>query len=354
MKIGVPGEIKNQEGRVALTPAAVAALVQSGQQVLIQQGAGVRAGFADQHYQEAGAQLCTTPQQVYDEAEVLVKVKEPQASEVGWLRPGQLLFCYLHLAAAADLTSQLQERRVSALAFETVSAPDGKLPLLAPMSRIAGALAIQLASVYLTAVQGGKGCLMAAIPGLPRTQVVVLGGGVAGTQAALLAAQMGAQVKVFEQRPEVCERLGQLHPGVTPLPAVAGPMGEAIASADLLVGAVLVPGAKAPKLVPRSWVAAMPKGSVIVDISVDQGGCIETIHATTHTEPTYVEEGVVHCAITNLPGIVPHSATQALSSVLLSYVQQLAQAGTQWQQLPWVQSALNVHQGKVQLAALTR
>lgn len=348
MRVGIVRECKNQEGRVALTPWAVAELVRTGQDVLVESGAGVAAGFADAMYLQAGARLAADVAMVYAEAQLLVKVKEPQPHEVAMLRSGQLLFCYLHLAADPALAQALAQQGVSALAFETLTDEKGQLPLLVPMSRVAGALSIQLGAQLLCRSAGGKGKLLTGLPGLQPAQVVVLGGGVAGTQAALSAAHLGARVLVFDRKPSVWECLGRLHTGIIALPAEQEPMRQAVEQADLLIGAVLVPGAKAPRVVPKNWVKAMQPGSVIVDIAIDQGGCVETIRPTTHSDPFYVETGVLHSAITNLPGVVPRSATEALSSVLWPYVLELVQ-NQHWRTLNWCHSALNVDAGRILL-----
>ncbi len=350
MKIGLPKECKIMEGRVALTPAAVASLVAAGHELIVQQNAGVLAGYSDHAYGQAGASLEADASEVYAQAELVVKVKEPQSHEISWLRSDHVLFCFLHLAAEPALLAGLLQQKTTAIAFETVMLSGGALPLLAPMSRIAGALAIPLGAQYLTSVAGGRGVLLSALPGLPRAHVVVLGGGVAGGQAAMLAAAMGARVTVFDRKPEVWDYLSRQHPAITTLSIEGGAVDAALTDADLLIGAVLLPGAKAPSLISRQQVAAMQQGSVIVDISVDQGGCIATTRPTTHVQPAYVEEGVIHLAVTNLPGIVPRTSTDALSAVLLPYVHRLSQ--TDWRHDPILCAAINVEAGRTVLPAL--
>lgn len=325
MKIGIVAERKPLEGRVALVPAAAGELVQHGQRVLLEAGAGQPSGYSDAEYRALGVTIAPGAT-VYAEADAIVKVKEPLPDEVTQLRAGQVLFCYLHLAANPGLATALQARRVTAIAFETVEV-DGKLPLLAPMSDIAGRLAVQIGATLLHRPQGGSGILLGGLPGTPRGQVVVLGGGVAGGNAAHVAAALGAQVTVFDRVRERFEQMTALGPNVTARMSYESDVAQAVAEADLLVGAVLVTGARAPRLVTRRMVKTMRPGSVIVDIAIDQGGCVETMHPTDYRAPTYVEEGVIHFGVTNMPGAVPRTASQALSAALLPYVLRLARDG---------------------------
>ncbi len=351
MRIIIPRECKVFEGRVALSPAAVGELVRAGHEVCVEVGAGHAAGYADDAYQKAGAGLQSDRHALYAEAALIVKVKEPQVEEWPLLHAGHRLFSYLHLAAAPDLLQALQQRQLTAVAFEAVQ-ESGRLPLLAPMSRIAGELAIQWAMQYLSAPMGGKGLLLQAIPGCQRARVLVLGGGVAGTQAALTAARLGAQVTVVEKRAERWPELESLHPGITACPAQVERWQALLAQADVLVGAVLDPGARAPCLVDRNMVRSMQAGSVIVDIAIDQGGCIETMRATTYADPVYCSEGVLHCGVSNLPGAVPRTSSEALSAALLPYVLRLAAAD--WRQDAVLAAAIQVADGSVVAPVLRR
>jgi alanine dehydrogenase len=324
MRIGVPKETKIREGRVALIPPAAAELVRHGHEVLIQAGAGVASGYADADYQAVGAQILPDLASLYGRAQMIVKVKEPQPSEYSLLRADHILFSYLHLAAAPELARELAQRGLTAVAFETV-AEHGKLPLLAPMSDIAGRLAVQIGATLLHGYNGGRGVLLGGLPGSERGNVVILGAGSAGGSAAIAAAQLGAQVTVFAPHRASLERMHALGPNVTALPSYAPLMERALEIADLLIGAVLIPGAKTPKIVTREMVKRMRPGSVIVDISVDQGGCVETTRPTSYEKPTYVEESVIHFGVTNMPGAVPRTASQALSAALASYVLRLSQ-----------------------------
>ncbi|MFP5350420.1 MAG: alanine dehydrogenase [Gammaproteobacteria bacterium] len=326
MRIGIPTEIKPKEGRVALIPPAAAELVKDGHEVLLQSNAGNGSGYSDDDYRAVGVRIVSDARAVYGEAQMIVKVKEPIAPEYPLLRPDHILFSYLHLAANPELAQVLKQQRLTAVAFETVEA-DGKLPLLAPMSDIAGRLAVHIGMNLLHHYNGGRGVLLGGLPSSERGRVVVLGAGVAGGNAAAVAAGLGAEVTVFAPDRPGLERMHALGPNVTALPAFATLIERAVSEADLLIGAVLVPGARAPKIVTAAMVKRMRRGSVIVDISIDQGGCVETMRPTTYDDPTFVVDGVIHFGVTNMPGAVPRTASQALSTVLLPYVRRLAARG---------------------------
>jgi len=323
MQIGIPKEVKTREGRVALIPAAVSELVRGGHEVLIQSGAGAVSGYPDEDYRQAGARIVPDAAALYGAARLIVKVKEPVAAEYAWLRRDHILFSFLHLAAAPGLAQALVEKGLTAVAFETVEA-DGRLPLLAPMSDIAGRLSVHIGTTLLHSHAGGRGVMLGGLPSVERGHVVILGAGMAGGNAAAVAAALGARVTVFAPRREELERMHALGPNVTALPSYTPLIAEAVAGADLLIGAVLIAGAKAPKLVTAAMVRSMRPGSVIIDISVDQGGCIETTRPTDYDHPTYMQDGVVHFGVTNMPGAVPRTASQALSTVLMPYVRRLA------------------------------
>ena len=350
MIIGIPREIRVLEGRVGLTPAAAGQLVTQGHGVLVEQGAGVLSGYSDDAYQVAGATLVTDAAAVYSQAEMIVKVKEPQPEEVAMLREGQLLFSYLHLAAEPELMRSLQKSGATAVAFETVETDQRQLPLLAPMSDIAGRVAVQVGTHLLHQPQGGRGILLGGVPAAERGSVVILGAGVAGGNAALLAAAMGAEVKVFDLNRDKLAQMRALGGNVTGLHPYPDALHEAALNADLLIGAVLVTGERAPHLVSADTVAGMREGSVIIDISVDQGGCIETTRPTDYTDPVFVVDGVVHFGVTNMPGAVPRTASQALSAALTPWVSRLAQAD--WQQNPALARGINVQNGEVVHPAL--
>ena len=326
MRIGIPKEVKVREGRVALIPSAVSELVRHGHEVFIQSTAGVASGYLDEDYQSAGAQIAPDAAALYGGVQMVLKVKEPIASEYPLLRKDHILFSYLHLAALPKLAQTLKEKGLTAVAFETVEA-NGKLPLLAPMSDIAGRLSVHIGTTLLHGHAGGRGVMLGGLPSTERGHVVILGAGVAGGNAAAMAAALGAQVTVLAPTREELERMHALSPNVTALPSYVSHIAEAVASADLLIGAVLIPGAKAPKLVTADMVRQMKPGSVIIDISVDQGGCIETIRPTDYDHPTYIEHGVLHFGVTNMPGAVPRTASQALSTVLTPYALRLATEG---------------------------
>jgi alanine dehydrogenase len=344
MRIGIPTEVKPLEGRVALVPEACGDLVRAGHQVFVQAGAGLASGFDDQHYRAGGAEVLADAAAVFGEAELIVRVKEPYGSDLQHLRGDHTVFSYLHLAALPDLTRRLCDIGLTAVGFETV-VDGGALPLLAPMSDIAGRLSIQIAAHLLQRPMGGRGVLLGGLPGAPRGRVVVLGAGHAGGRAVMTAANLGAEVTVFDKNRERLDFMHRYGPNVTALYPYGDALAAHIQGADVLVGAVLIPGAKAPHLVSRAQVASMGPGAVVADIAVDQGGCVETTRASTWDDPYYVEEGVTHFCVTNMPGAVPRSASLALSAVLLPYVQRLARPD--WRDDPALAGALNVSGGNV-------
>jgi len=343
MRIGVPREIKPWEARVALVPHAVAALVEAGHEVFLQAGAGQGSGFGDDEYAVHGARIVADAGALYRAAQLIVKVKEPVLAEYPLLQAEHILFSYLHLAANGPLTQALQKARVTAVAFETV-VQDGALPLLAPMSDIAGRLAVQIGATLLHAPAGGRGILLGGLAGTERGQVVVIGAGAAGGNAVRLAAALGAHVTVFDKLPSRLSAMVSVGANVTALPAYEETIADAVRHADLVIGAVLVTGARAPRVITRPMVAAMRRGAVIMDIAIDQGGCVETMRPTDYGSPTFVEEGVVHFGVTNMPGAVPRTASQALSAVLLPYVQVLAVSGAGDKRLS---GGLNVQAGRI-------
>ncbi len=327
MLIGVPKETKDQEFRVGLSPSSVRVLTENGHQVFVETGAGAGAGFPDEDYILAGGQIVPTAAKAWNQ-ELVVKVKEPLPPEYQFLQKGQLLFTYLHLAADRKQTEALMASGVSAIAYETVELPDKRLPLLVPMSIIAGRLAVQIGARFLERQQGGRGVLLGGVPGVKPGTVVILGGGVVGTEAARMAVGMGARVQILDISVDRLAYLETLFGSrVELLYSESLQIETVIPQADLLVGAVLVPGRRAPTLVPRSFVQKMHPGSVIIDVAVDQGGCVETLHTTSHSNPTYVDEGVVHYGVPNMPGAVPWTATQALNNSTLPYVVKLAANG---------------------------
>ncbi|HEY9891764.1 MAG TPA: alanine dehydrogenase [Candidatus Sericytochromatia bacterium] len=326
MEIGVPKETKDQEFRVGLSPSSIRVLCEAGHKVFVETHAGTGAGFTDEDYEQAGGKVVQAAE-AWDR-ELVVKVKEPLKSEYQFLQKGQLLFTYLHLAADRGLTEHLLDCGVSAIAYETVELPDGRLPLLTPMSIIAGRLSVQIGARYLERQQGGRGVLLGGFPGVRPGNVVILGGGVVGTEAARIAVGMGAQVQILDVNVDRLAYLETLFGSrVELLYSNSAHIEAAVVNADLLIGAVLVLGRRAPILVPRSLVQKMHPGAVIVDVAVDQGGCIETLRPTSHTNPIYVEEGVVHFGVPNMPGAVPWTATQALNNSTLPYVLKLANHG---------------------------
>ncbi|KQU18090.1 alanine dehydrogenase [Bacillus sp. Leaf75] len=328
MIIGVPKEIKNNENRVAITPAGVASFVGTGHRVLIENEAGIGSNFTNEDYVKAGAEIVETAADVWAQAEMVMKVKEPLASEYGYFRPGLILFTYLHLAAEPALAKALKDSGVTAIAYETV-AVNRTLPLLTPMSEVAGRMAAQIGAQFLQKSNGGKGILLAGVPGVSRGKVTIIGGGGVGTNAAKIAIGLGADVTIIDLSPERLRQLDDIF-GNQINTLVSNPynIADAIAESDLVIGAVLIPGAKAPKLVTEEMVKTMKPGSVIVDVAIDQGGIVETIdHITTHDQPTYEKHGVVHYAVANMPGAVPRTSTIALTNVTVPYALQIASKG---------------------------
>jgi alanine dehydrogenase len=328
MRIGIPTEVKDHEYRVAITPAGVHELVGRGHDVFVQAGAGEGSSLPDGEYAAAGAKVLGTADEVWDHAELLLKVKEPVASEYRFLRADLVLFTYLHLAADRRLTEFLLDRRIDSIAYETVQSPDGRLPLLTPMSEVAGRMSVQAAAYHLQSTSGGAGLLLGGVPGTPAAKVTIIGGGVAGTEAAKMALGLRAIVRVLDVNAARLSYLSDVFSGrldlVVPNRARTATY---VAESDVVIGAVLVAGAKAPKLVTRDMIKSMRPGSVVVDIAIDQGGCFETSRPTTHSEPTYVEEGVVHYCVANIPGAVARTSTLALTSATLPYLIRVATHG---------------------------
>jgi alanine dehydrogenase len=325
--VGVLREIKAEESRVALTPSGAGALAAHGHTLLVEYGAGLGSRLSDHAYHDAGATLVDAAA-VWGRADVVLKVKEPLPEEYGFLRPELVLFTYLHLAANPELTRVLRERRVRALAYETLQPADGSLPLLAPMSEIAGRLAVQVGAWCLQAQNGGRGVLLSGASGVRPAKVVILGAGIAGTNACQVAVGVGAHVSILDVDPAKLRYVHDILAGhVTTVMSNRANVEEELASADLVIGAVLIPGARAPRVVSRAQVRSMPEGAALVDVAIDQGGCAETSRPTTHAEPIYLDEGVVHYAVTNMPGIVPHTSTLALTNATLSYALELADLG---------------------------
>ncbi len=350
MIIGVPKEIKTAERRVALTPAGTRALVGAGHSVLLEQGAGLGSGFADADYQAAGARLCPRVEQVWSQAEMIVKVKEPVEPEFGRMRPGLVLFTYLHLAADRGLTDKLLAAGVVGLAYETIQTAGGALPLLAPMSAVAGRLSIQAGAFCLETRNGGRGVLLSGVSGVRPAKVVVLGAGVAGLNACMVAVGMGARVSILDINQERLQHAAEVTGGrAVTLMSNHDNLVQEVSRADLVIGSVLIPGARAPKLVTRQLLQGMKPGSAIVDISIDQGGCCESSCPTTHLDPTFVEGGVVHYCVTNMPGVVPRTSTLALTNATLPYLLQVADKG--WRRAvsenPEIAAGLNLWEGKL-------
>jgi len=355
MLIGIPKEIKNSEYRVGMTPAGVRELIAHGHAVLVQQNAGADIGLFDTDYQRAGATIVADAETIFQRAELIVKVKEPQPHECAWLHAGQILFTYLHLASDAELTRRLIASRASCIAYETVTDTFGALPLLAPMSEVAGRMAIQAAAHHLEKAQGGSGVLLGGVPGVAPAQVLVLGGGVVGLNAARMALGLGARVTVLDKS---LARLRQLDDGfgpqLTTLYATTDAIERQLPHADVVVGAVLIPGAAAPKLITRAMLKLMQPGSVLVDVAIDQGGCFETSQPTTHAQPTFIVDDIIHYCVANMPGAVARTSTFALTNATLPYVLQLADRGLKaaLQMNADFRNGLNLHDGNVTYKAV--
>jgi alanine dehydrogenase len=357
MKIGVPKEIKVHEYRVGLVPAGVHELVERGHQVLVQSGAGAGIGFEDADYEAAGAKIAAQAADVFGAAELIVKVKEPQLAECKMLRTGQVLFTYLHLAADKAQAEALLASGATAIAYETVTAPDGSLPLLTPMSEVAGRMSVQVGANCLQKANGGFGVLLGGVPGVQPAKVVILGGGVSGTHAAEMAVGLRADVTVVDRSVKRLRELSTMFSSqLKTVYSTAHAIEGLVRDADLVIGAVLIAGAAAPKLVTRAMVKTMKPGAVLVDIAIDQGGCFETSRPTTHAEPTYVLDGVIHYCVTNMPGAVPRTSTFALTNATLPYVQAIANHG--WRQAlvsdAGLARGLNVHAGQLTHAAVAQ
>jgi alanine dehydrogenase len=352
MRIGVPKEIKDNEFRVGLTPSSVAELVHHGHEIVVERGAGAGSGLTDAEYAAAGAVSADSAESIYARCDLIVKVKEPQPQERRMLRRGQVLFTYLHLAADREQTMDLLASGATCIAYETVTSPAGGLPLLTPMSEVAGRLAPQVGAHCLEREAGGRGILLGGVPGVPAAEVIILGGGVAGSHAATIALGMGANVTVVDRSSEALRRLAfHFGTGVRTIFSTRSAIAEIVKRADLLIGTVLVPGAAAPKLVTRAMLATMKPGAVIVDVAIDQGGCCESSRPTTHSHPTYIEEGIVHYCVTNMPGAVPRTSTFALNNATLPFVFALAEHG--WKRAlaedRHLRAGLNIDDGQVTL-----
>ena len=355
MRIGCPTEIKNHEYRVGLTPESARELIAHGHEVWIQSGAGLGIGADDAEYRQAGALIKDGPEAIFAECEMVVKVKEPQAVERAQLREGQVLYTYLHLAPDPDQTADLVKSGVTEIAYETVTGPDGSLPLLKPMSQVAGRLSVQAGATALEKAHGGRGVLLGGVPGVLPGKVLVIGGGVVGFNAAQMAVGLGADTTILDRDPAVLERVGiHFESRAKTRFSNKANLEEAVCEADLVIGAVLIPGAAAPKLVTRDMLKCMQPGAVLVDVAIDQGGCFETSHATTHADPTYVVDDVVHYCVANMPGAVARTSTYALNNVTLPHALKIAEYG--WQEAmrrdPHLAEGLNVHAGQVTYKAI--
>jgi alanine dehydrogenase len=350
MTIGVPKEVKDHEARVGLLPSGAKALAEAGHQVLVEAGAGSASSIPDEEYEHAGARIASSAAEIWSQADLVVKVKEPQPSEYPRLRPGLILFTYLHLAPEPELTQKLLDAQVSAVAYETIRERDGSLPLLTPMSEVAGRMAVQVGAQYLEAPLGGRGILLGGVPGVAPASVTIVGGGVVGHQAAKVAVGLGAHVTIIDRNLERLRQLDDIYSSqVVTLASNAYTIAESVRMADLVIGAVLIPGAAAPKLVRREMIARMRKGSVVVDVAIDQGGCFETSHPTTHTDPVYVVDGVIHYCVSNMPAAVPHTSTFALNNATFPYLRELADKGLEsaCAESPALCEGVNTYRGNV-------
>ena len=355
MIIGVPKEVKDHEARVGLVPSGVTALREAGHRVFVQAGAGSGSAIFDDEYEKAGALILPTAAEVWSKANLVVKVKEPQPSEYAFLRPELVLFTYLHLAPLPELTNRLVDAKVNAVAYETIREADGSLPLLTPMSEVAGRMAVQVGAQYLEAPNGGRGVLLGGVPGVAPANVVILGGGIVGHNSAKMALGMGARVAIIDKNLNRLRQIDDIFGGnVVTLASNVWTIGETLRQADLVIGAVLITGAAAPKLVRRKMLSTMKHGAVIVDVAIDQGGCIETSHATTHTDPVYVVDGVVHYCVSNMPAAVPHTSTFALTNATMPYLLELANRGLTkaCSEHPAIREGVNTYAGHITYPAV--
>src|SRR5450755_3536661 len=350
MIIGVPKEIKDHETRVGLVPSGVSALREAGHEVLVETHAGEGSSLTDQEYAEAGASILDTAAEVWQRADLIVKVKEPQKAEYQFFRPGLILFTYLHLAPLPELTDKLVAAKVNGVAYETIRERDGSLPLLTPMSEVAGRMSVQVGAQYLERPSGGRGILLGGVPGVAPGNVVILGGGIVGTNAAKIAIGMGAHVAIIDRSLNRLRELDDIFNGqVVTLASNAWTISENLKTADLVVGAVLIPGASAPRLVRREMISKMKRGAVVVDVAIDQGGCFETSHATTHTEPIYFVDGVLHYCVSNMPAAVPHTSTFALTNATFPYLAELCSKGLEraCKENPAISEGVNTYGGHI-------
>jgi alanine dehydrogenase len=350
MRIGVPTEIKNNEYRVGMTPSGAHDLVVDGHELFIQKGAGEGSGFTDEEYEAAGAKILPDADAVFDTAEMIVKVKEPIAADLARLKDGQLLFTYLHLAPVPDLTKSLLDKKIAGIAYETITGRGGSLPLLSPMSEVAGRMSIQVGAYFLQKPNGGRGVLLGGVPGVLPADVVIIGGGIVGINAAKMAVGLGARVTILDTNIDRLRYLDDVFNGrVATLASNTAHIADAAVRADILVGGVLIPGASAPKLVTRAMIGEMKKGSVIVDVAIDQGGCVETARATTHSDPVYVVDDVIHYCVANMPGAVPRTSTIALTNATFPYLLKMLDLGVKESLLdnPGFLKGLNTCRGQV-------
>ena len=350
MIIGVPKEIKDHETRVGLVPSGVTALREAGHEVLVQTQAGEGSSITDREYMQAGAAILESAPEVWRRADLVVKVKEPQETEYDYFRPGLILFTYLHLAPLPELTERMLTSKVNGVAYETILEADNSLPLLTPMSEVAGRMSVQVGAQYLEKPNGGRGILLGGVPGVAPANVVILGGGIVGTNAAKIAVGMGAHVTIIDRSLNRLRQLDDIFGGeVVTLASNAWTISENLKTAALVVGAVLIPGASAPRLVRREMIATMKRGAVVVDVAIDQGGCFETSHATTHTEPVYLVDGVLHYCVSNMPAAVPHTSTFALTNATFPYLLELASYGLEsaCERHPALKKGVNTYNGYV-------
>ena len=354
MRIGVPTEIKNNEYRVGMTPSGVQDLTADGHQVFVEKGAGNGSGFTDDEYAAAGAQILPGADAVYEAADMIVKVKEPIEADLKRLKDGQLLFTYLHLAPVPELTARLLEKNITGIAYETITDRCGGLPLLTPMSEVAGRMSVHVGAYLLHKPNNGRGILLGGVPGTLPADVVIIGGGVVGINAAKMAVGLGARVTILDTNLDRLRYLDDIFRGsMQTLASNKAHIAEAVRHADLLIGGVLIPGASAPKLVTRDMIREMKKGSVIVDVAIDQGGCVETAHATTHSDPTFEVDGVIHYCVANMPGAVPRTSTIALTNATLPYTRRLANLGfAEAIKDPGLAEGVNVYKGKITYKAV--